>query len=402
MSSIFSTPRLAALLPEIEAFVQTNLYPFETHDALFGSFVALQPQLDALREEVRQRGWWGLALPESLGGHGLTLCEFGQISAVLAHSPFGQYVFNTQAPDIGNTELLLHHASDILRESYLAPLMQGQIRSCFSMTEPEFAGSNPVHMGTTAILDGEEWVINGHKWFTSSADGATFAVVMAVTDPDAAPHQRASQFLVPLDTPGYTLIRNIPVMGHAGDGWASHAEVRYENVRIPRENLLGPRGAGFALAQERLGPGRIHHCMRFIGIAERSLDLMCRYAVKREVRTGQFLADMQLIQSYIAKSRAELDAARLYVLDTAHRIDQMGVKSARHEISAIKFHTANMMLQVVDRAIQVHGALGLTSDCVLSYWYAHERAARIYDGADEVHQASLAKSILKPYRNESA
>lgn len=397
MSSIFTTPRLATLLPNIEEFVQTYLFPLESHETLFGSFYALQPRLDELREEVRQRGWWGLALPTSLGGHGLTLCEFGQISAVLARSPFGQYVFNTQAPDIGNMELLHHHASAELREQYLLPLVEGKIRSCFSMTEPEFAGSNPVQMGTTAVLEGEEWVINGHKWFTSSADGAAFAVVMAVTNPEAAPHQRASQFLVPLDTPGFTLVRNIPVMGHAGEGWASHAEVTYDQVRIPKTNLLGPLGSGFALAQERLGPGRIHHCMRFIGIAERSLDMMCRYAVKREVRSGQTLADMQLIQSYIAKSKAGLDSARLYVLDTAHRIDQYGVKSARHEISAIKFHTANMMLQVVDRAIQVHGALGLTSDCVLSYWYAHERAARIYDGADEVHQASLAKSILKTY-----
>lgn len=402
MSSIFSTPRLATLLPDIQTFVQKHLYPLETHEALYGSFRALQPTLDALREEVKRRGWWGLALPKSLGGHGLTLCEFGQISAVLAHSPFGQYVFNTQAPDIGNMELLNHHATDLVRETYLMPLVEGRIRSCFSMTEPAFAGSNPVEMGTTATLEGDEWVINGHKWFTSSADGAAFAVVMAVTDPDAAPHQRASQFLVPLDTPGFTLVRNIPIMGHAGDGWASHAEVTYNQVRIPRENLLGVAGSGFALAQERLGPGRIHHCMRFIGIAERSLDMMCQYAVQREVRTGQTLADMQIILSYIAKSRAELDSARLYVLDTAHRIDLYGVKAARHEISAIKFHTAQMMLNVVDRAIQVHGALGLTSDCVLSYWYAHERAARIYDGADEVHQASLAKSILKSYRHESA
>ncbi|MFN4085058.1 MAG: acyl-CoA dehydrogenase family protein [Spirosomataceae bacterium] len=397
MSSIFLTPRLATLLPVIEEFIHSRLIPLESHETLFGSFYAFQPTLDQLREEVRANGWWGLALPTTLGGHGLSLCEFGQISAILARSPFGQYVFNSQAPDIGNMELLHHHANEEVRNRFLMPLVEGKIRSCFSMTEPEFAGSNPVQMGTTAILEGDEWVINGHKWFTSSADGAAFAVVMAVTDPSAAPHQRASQFIVPLDAPGYTLVRNIPIMGHAGEGWASHAEVTYQDVRIPKHYLIGQAGSGFALAQERLGPGRIHHCMRFIGIAERSLDMMCRYALKREVRTGQALADMQMIQSYIAKSKAELDSARLYVLDTAHRIDQMGVKSARHEISAIKFHTANMMLQVVDRAIQVHGALGLTSDCVLSYWYAHERAARIYDGADEVHQTSLAKSLLKSY-----
>ncbi|MFN3589549.1 MAG: acyl-CoA dehydrogenase family protein [Spirosomataceae bacterium] len=398
MNTIFSTPRLAELLPAIHTFVQNELIPLESNETLFGSFRALEPTLHGLREKVKQAGWWGLALPKSLGGHGLTLCEFGQISECLAQSPFGHFVFNTQAPDIGNMELLHHHASDLLKEKYLNPLIQGQIRSCFSMTEPEFAGSNPVEMGTTAIVDGDDYVINGHKWYTSSADGAAFAIVMAVTNPEALPHQRASQILVPLDTPGFELVRNIPVMGHAGDSWASHAEVRYTNVRVPLSYRIGEGGSGFRLAQERLGPGRIHHCMRFVGIAERSFDLMCQYALKREVRTGQKLADMQMIQSFIAKSRAEIDAARLYVLNTAHTIDQQGVTAARHQISAIKFYAANAMLQVVDRAIQVHGGAGLVGDNVLAYWYAHERASRIYDGADEVHQASLAKSILKKYQ----
>jgi alkylation response protein AidB-like acyl-CoA dehydrogenase len=252
-------------------------------------------------------------------------------------------------------------------------------------------------MGTTAVKDGDNYVINGHKWFTSSADGATFAIVMAVTDPDASRHQRASQILVPLDSPGYEFVRNIPIMGHAGDSWASHAEVRYHDVVVPQSNLIGAEGAGFLLAQERLGPGRIHHCMRFIGIAERAFDLMVRYAISRELREGTTLAHMQSIQNFIADSRAEINAARLMVLDTADKIDKHGSAAVRNEISTIKFFTANMMLRVIDRSIQTHGALGMTNDIILSYWYAHERAARIYDGADEVHKAALARSIFKNY-----
>ena len=266
------------------------------------------------------------------------------------------------------------------------------------MTEPEFAGSNPTRMGTTAVRDGDDYVIDGHKWFTSSADGAAFIIVMAVTNPEASKYQRASQILVPMDAPGVTLVRNIPIMGHTGDSWASHAEMRYESVRVPQTNLIGPEGAGFLLAQERLGPGRIHHCMRFIGIAERSFDLMCRYAVSRELDENTVLGDKQFIQGFIADSRAEIAAARLLVLRTARHIDEQGAAAVRDEISMIKFFTANMMLRVVDRAIQVHGALGMTSDILLSYWYTHERAARIYDGADEVHKAALARSILKGYR----
>jgi alkylation response protein AidB-like acyl-CoA dehydrogenase len=289
------------------------------------------------------------------------------------------------------------YAPKHLKDTYLKPLMDGVIRSCFSMTEPEFAGSNPTRMGTTAVKDGDDYVINGHKWFTSSADGAAFAIVMAVTNPDAAPHKRANQILVPTNTPGFKLVRNIPIMGHAGDSWASHAEVTYENVRVPQANLIGAEGMGFLLAQERLGPGRIHHCMRFIGIAERSFELMCQYAVSREIEEGVVLGEKQFIQGFIAESRAEIDAARLLVLRTAKNIDEQGAAAVRDEISMIKFFTANMMLRVIDRAIQTHGALGMTNDILLSHWYSHERAARIYDGADEVHKAALARGILKGY-----
>ncbi|WP_266369125.1 acyl-CoA dehydrogenase family protein [Tellurirhabdus rosea] len=397
MEDLFATERTRELLPRIRDFVQNELYPLETTENLTHHFSHVEPILQQKRQLVKKAGLWGLHLPEEDGGLNLTLCEFGQISEVLASSPFGHFVFNTQAPDIGNTELMHKYAPGHLKDRYLKPLMEGDIRSCFSMTEPEFAGSNPVRMGTTAEKDGDAYVINGHKWFTSSADGAAFAIVMAVTNPEAAPHKRASQILVPMDTPGVTLVRNIPIMGHTGDSWASHAEMRYENVRVPLANLIGPEGGGFLLAQERLGPGRIHHCMRFIGIAERSFDLMCRYAVSRELDEGRALGEMQFIQGFIAESRAEIDAARLLVLRTAKHIDERGAAAVRDEISMIKFSTANMMLRVIDRAIQTHGALGMTNDVLLSYWYAHERAARIYDGADEVHKSALARSILKGY-----
>lgn len=397
METLFATERLHSLLPRIQEFVETELYPLETTENITSDFSHIEPILQEKRQLVKKAGLWGLHLPKEDGGLDLTLCEFGQISEVLARSPFGHFVFNTQAPDIGNTELMHKYAPRHLKDQYLKPLMEGQIRSCFSMTEPEFAGSNPTRMGTTAVKDGDDYVINGHKWFTSSADGAAFLVVMAVTNPEAARHKQASQILVPMDTPGVTLVRNIPIMGHTGDSWASHAEMRYENVRVPQANLIGTEGAGFLLAQERLGPGRIHHCMRFIGIAERSFDLMCRYAVSRELEEGTVLGDKQFIQGFIADSRAEIDATRLLVLRTARHIDEKGAAAVRDEVSMIKFFTANMMLRVVDRAIQVHGALGMTSDILLSYWYTHERAARIYDGADEVHKAALARTILKGY-----
>lgn len=397
MERLFITEKISTLLPKIKEFVVNELYPLETSENLTHNFSYIEPVLQQKRALVKKAGLWGLHLHKEDGGLELSLCEFGQISEILAMTPFGHFVFNTQAPDIGNTELMHKYAPKHLKEQYLKPLMDGAIRSCFSMTEPEFAGSNPTRMGTMAVKDGDDYVINGHKWFTSSADGAAFAIVMAVTNPDAAPHKRASQILVPTDSPGFKFIRNIPIMGHAGDSWASHAELMYENVRVPQANLIGAEGMGFLLAQERLGPGRIHHCMRFIGIAERSFELMCQYAVSREMEEGVVLGEKQFIQGFIAESRAEIDAARLLVLRTAKNIDEQGAAAVRDEISMIKFFTANMMLRVIDRAIQTHGALGMTNDILLSHWYSHERAARIYDGADEVHKTALARGILKGY-----
>jgi alkylation response protein AidB-like acyl-CoA dehydrogenase len=307
-------------------------------------------------------------------------------------------VFGTAAPDAGNIEILHKYATEEQRECFLRPLVAGEIRSCFSMTEPETAGSNPVLLATTAVTDGDDYVINGQKWFTSSADGAAFAIVMAVTNPDAPPHQRASMILVPTDTPGFNLVRNVSVMGHAGSGHASHAEVIYQSCRVPRTNLLGPEGSGFLLAQDRLGPGRIHHCMRWLGIAARAFDMMCERANARVMDAeGGTLADKQVIQHWVAEMDAEIRGARLQTLHCAWMIDQHGASAARDEISAIKFEVANTMLKSVDRAIQVHGALGVTDDTILSYWYRHERAARIYDGADEVHKTSLGRRILRRY-----
>lgn len=397
MESIFATERLSQLLPRIRAFVESELLPLEA-GFLHGKLKETILQLDEKRALVKKAGLWGLHLPTQEGGLGLSLCEFGQVSEALAWTPFfGHYVFGCQAPDIGNTEMIAKFGSPEIKARFLAPLVDGSIRSCFSMTEPEFAGSNPTRLATTARREGDEYVINGHKWFTSSAEGASFAVVMAVTNPEGLPHQRASMIIVPTDTPGFEFVRNIPVFGEAGGGWFSHAEINYRDCRVPVSNRIGEEGQGFKLAQERLGPGRIHHCMRWVGQAERAFDLMCRQAATREIEDGVVLGEKQFIQGFIAESRVEIDAARLLVLRTAQNIDQLGQAAVRNQISGIKFYVANMVLRVIDRAIQTHGALGVTDDLILSAMYRHERGARIWDGADEVHKQSLATSILKSY-----
>ena len=385
------------LVAKIRAFLEQEIYPLEK-DFLSKSFHQLLPALQQKREQVKARGWWTPHLPKEAGGLGLALAEFAQLSEEMGRTPLGHFVFNCQAPDIGNTEILLGHGTEEQKQTYLWPLIRGEIRSCFSMTEPEFPGSNPVWMNTTAMREGDDYVINGHKWFTSSAEGAAFAIVMAITNPDAKSlHQRASQIIVPTNTPGFKLVRNISVMGHVGDDYATHAEIVYENCRVPQKNLLGQEGSGFAMAQERLGPGRIHHCMRWIGIGERAFDMMCAYAVKRQLAPNKPLATSEIIQTWIAESRAEINAARLLVLDTARKIDREGAHAARDEISLIKFFVAGILQKVLDRAIQVHGGLGVTDDTVLAYWFRHERAARIYDGPDEVHKLAVAKRILRKW-----
>jgi alkylation response protein AidB-like acyl-CoA dehydrogenase len=397
MIDLFATDRLREILPQFRSFVEQELFPLEIA-LLQLPFQQAEEILDKKRLKAKSMGLWAPYLSEQEGGMGLSMMEFAQVSEIMATTPFGHYVFNCQAPDIGNIELMHKHASPGLKERYLEPLMKGGIRSCFSMTEPGFAGSNPVNMGTTAIREGDQYILNGHKWFTTAADGASFAIVMAVTAPGAAIYERASMLLVPADTPGFHLVRNISIMGESGGGYLSHAEIDYVNCKVPAAHLIGKEGNGFALAQERLGPGRIHHCMRWIGICERAFSLMCRRAVERDMGDGQKLADKQIIQHWIAESRAEINAARYMVLHAAHKMDQEGAKAARNEISAIKFFVADILMKVLDRSIQAHGALGITDDTVLSFWYRHERGSRIYDGPDEVHKSALARSILKEYR----
>ncbi len=395
---MFESDKALMLVHRYRAFLEKHIIPLE-QGAIYGSFRAHLPALHALRAKAKEEGLFAPHLPVSHGGLGLSLVEFASISEVLGTSPLGHYVFNCNAPDIGNMELMHQFASPYLQETYLRPLELGEIRSCFAMTEPEHAGSNPVHMSTTAVREGDEYVINGHKWFTSSADGASFTIVMAVTNPSAEnPHAKASMILVPLDTPGYRRIRNISIMGDEGEDYLSHSEVEFVNCRVPVSHLIGEEGSGFQLAQVRLGPGRIHHCMRWIGICERALGMMCDRAIERELNPGHSLAMQQTIQNWIAESAAEIKASRLLVLNTAHKIEKDGAKAAKEDISTIKFFVSDVLMKVIDRAIQVHGGLGITDDTLLSFWYRHERGARIYDGPDEVHKTVLAKSILKSRR----
>ena len=391
----FAIPEpMQAVLAAIRELLERQVYPLES---ALGSrpFAELVPALEAVRREVKSRGWWAPQLPRSWGGMGLSLLEFALVGEELGRSPLGHYAFNCQAPDAGNMELLREFGTEAQRQRWLTPLAQGEIRSCFAMTEPDFPGSNPVWMGTRAVRDGDDYVLDGRKWFASAADGAAFAIVMAVTDPQAEPHRRASLLIVPAVSPGFHRVRNISCMGHAGDGWASHAELAFEKCRVPREYLLGEDGAGFAMAQARLGPGRIHHAMRWIGVCSRAFDLLCNRAATRELGPGDPLSSRQAVQEWIAESKAAIEAARLLVLHAAWTIDTRGTAAAREAISLVKFHVAAVMQQVIDRAVQAHGALGISDDTVLSWFYRQERAARIYDGPDEVHKAVVAKRILK-------
>ena len=385
--------KMRTILAMVEAFMDAEVIPLEG-ELLHGEPAALDASVRRAQSKVRQMELWAPNHPVEYGGQGLSMVEHGLLSEALGRSPLGHLVFGAQAPDAGNVEILHAYGTRDQKERFLRPLVSGEVRSCFSMTEPETAGSNPVMLATTARRDGEDYVVKGQKWFTTAADGAAFAIVMAVTDPDAPPHRRASMLIVPTDTPGFDLVRNVSVMGHAGSGHASHGEVLYHSCRVPRSNLLGDEGDGFTSAQERLGPGRIHHCMRWLGIAARSFDLLCRRANDRVIAPGETLADRQVVQHWAAELDAEIRGARLQTLHAAWMIDRHGAKAARDEISAIKFSVAGTMLRAIDTAIQVHGALGVTDDTILSYWYRHERAARIYDGADEVHKTTLGRRIL--------
>jgi len=392
--------KMQTILGMMKEFVEKELIPLEP-ELLSKGYAGLLPVIAEKQRLVKQMELWAPNHPKEYGGMGLDLVEHGLVSEVLGGAPLGFLTFGCQAPDAGNIEVLYKYGTDEQKEKFLKPLVDGKIRSCFSMTEVDQPGSNPVLLDTTAVNDGDDYVINGHKWFTSSADGARFAIVMAVTNPDESPYTRASMIIVPTDTPGFNHVRNIPVMGHEGEDYFTHAEILYQNCRVPQKNLLGGEGQGFVIAQERLGPGRIHHCMRWIGICNRVFDLMCHRAMTRVISPGKTLAHKQIIQSWIAESAAEIRAARLLVLHTAWTIENRGVKEARQDISLIKFVVANTMQRVIDRALQVHGGLGMTDDTIISFFYRHERAARIYDGADEVHKVSVARRILKEYEGKT-
>jgi len=384
------------LLEKIEKFVADKVMPAEEH-VLEHGFVASAARLDELRAQVKAAGMWAPQLPKDIGGLGLSLVEHGLVSERLGRSPIGHYVFGAQAPDAGNAEILHKFGTPEQKATWLEPLARGEIRSCFSMTEPENPGSNPTLLSCQAHRDGDHYVIDGHKWFTTAADGAAFAIVMAVTNPEASPHARASMIIVPTNTPGFELARNIKIMGDAGAGYGSHSEIWYRGARVPVENRLGPEGAGFMIAQERLGPGRIHHCMRWIGICERVFDQMCSHITRRKIDEEKTLSSRQIAQAWVAEARAEINASRLMVLHAAWTIEKKGFDQARDEVSVIKFYVADVMLRLIDRAIQLHGALGITSDTILAHYYVHERGARIYDGPDEVHKMVVAKRILARY-----
>jgi acyl-CoA dehydrogenase len=383
------TEALSELRARYRAFMEEHVYPNErqlqTDD---------QELIRALQAKAKDAGLWAPHVPPEAGGTGQGFLAYAHLNEEIGRSSYAQLVFGCQAPDAGNAEILHLFGTPEQKERWLFPLVAGEIRSFFSMTEPEVPGSDPTTLQTRAVRDGDEWVIDGHKWFSSGADGAAFGIVMAVTDSDAPPHARASQIVVPADTPGVDVVRPIPVMGHAGSGWSTHCEVVYRGVRVPVENVLGEPGDGFRIAQKRLGPGRIHHVMRWLGQMQRAFELLCSYSLEREA-FGSRLADKQTVQNWIADSAAGIHASRLMTLDAARKIDEGD--EARVEVSVIKFFAAQVLHDVIDRAIQVHGARGLTDETPLAEMYANARAARIYDGPDEVHRMVVSRRILKEF-----
>jgi acyl-CoA dehydrogenase len=370
--------------------MEEHVYP---NEALLEDDDALVAELQA---RAKADGLWAPHVPPEAGGTGTGFLAYAHLNEEIGRSISAQLVFGCQAPDAGNAEILHLFGTDEQKERWLRPLVAGEIRSFFSMTEPEVSGSDPTTLRTTARREGDEWVIDGHKWFSSSAQGARFGIVMAVTDPDAPPHSRMSQIIVPADTPGFEVVRPIPVLGHEGHGWSTHCEVRYTGVHVPVENVLGEPGDGFRIAQKRLGPGRIHHVMRWLGQMQRAFELMCTYALEREA-FGSRLADKQTIQNWIADSAAEIHACRLMTLDAARKIDEGD--EARVEVSVIKFYAAGVLGEVIDRAIQTHGARGLTDETPLAAMYTAARGARIYDGPDEVHRMVVSRRILKAFES---
>ena len=394
MATVVIPDLVAERREQVRSFMEEHVYPNE--QALAREDEAADALVRDLQQEAKDAGLWAPHLPPEAGGSGSGFIEYAYLNEEIGRSTYAQLVFGCQAPDAGNGEILHLFGTPEQKERFLEPLVAGETRSFFGMTEPEVSGSDPTGLQGRAERDGDEWVINAHKWFSSGADGAGFGIVMVVTDPDAEPHRRASMILVPTDTPGYELVRKIPVMGHEGRGWGTHCETRFTDVRVPVENVLGEPGDGFRIAQKRLGPGRIHHVMRWLGQMQRAFELMCSYSLERKVG-GEALADKQTIQNWIAESAAEIQACRLMTMQAAQRIDDGD--EARVEVSLIKFYAARVLHDVIDRALQVHGGLGMTEDAPLAAMYRNARGARIYDGADEVHKMVVARRILTSFED---
>ena len=380
---------------QLSRFMEEQIYPnervyVEQQEAL-GDPHAEPPIMREIRGKAKALGLWNLFLPDAEYGAGLGNMDYAPLCEVMGRSPIAPRAFNCQAPDTGNAEILAEFGTREQKKRWLEPLLEGEIRSCFSMTEPETSGADPTGLRTRAVRHGDDYVIDGHKWFTSGAIGARFAIVMAVNDPDAPMHQRATMLIVPSDTPGFRIARAVSVMGHAGGG--GHCEIYYENCRVPLANRLGEEGSGFVIAQARLGPGRIHHCMRAIGMAERAFEIMCRHANTRRA-FGSTLGEKQFVQEWIATSRMEIDQARLLTLHACWKMDRYGKKLARQEISMIKVVAPNMLMRVLDRAIQCLGSLGVSDDTPIAAMWRNSRALRLADGPDEVHKMVIARREL--------